>query len=284
LDRLGREAGGLIAGRSLPPKVLPLPQFRCIGAATDAAAGTPARRRWSAPVRGRTAMTTRVTLRIARTALATAVLLASTTLRAQPTAPPTAPTALPTSLAPDARLRVHLRSARAPYVVRVVRVAPDTLWVRPWDADAAGVATGEFAIAIADLRRLERSAGRRTRVLRNGGLGAAGGLIAGALIGAYIGATDEEGWFEISPAEGAIFLGVGLAIPAGVVGALTGVFPTERWRDVPLPASPGVSSGSLRGAPRIRPRIGLTRVPVRGARAARALTVGVTVGMTVGGR
>jgi hypothetical protein len=218
-------------------------------------------------------MTTRVTLRIARTALATVVLLASTTLRAQPTAPPTAPTAL----APDARLRVHPRVGRAPYLVRVVRVDPDTIWVRPWDADAARVATGEFAIPIADVRRLERSAGRRTRVLRNGGLGAAGGLIAGALIGAYIGATDEEGWFEISPAEGAILLGVVLAIPAGVVGALTGVFPTERWRDVPLPAPTGVSSGSLRGAPRIRPRVGLTRVPVRGAPAARALTVGVTV-------
>ena len=225
-------------------------------------------------------MRSRLPLRRARAAIVAAVLLTPAALRAQSTVGESLAPHLAPHLAPGARLRVDVRGSRAPSLVRLVRATSDTLWIRGWNADPAG-SDGTFAVALASVRRLQLSRGRHTHVRRNAGYGLAGGLFVGGVLGAIEGANDDgDEFFEISPAEGALILGIVLGVPAGLVGALTGLPPTEDWTDVPLAASARVSSHARRTthtAHTIRPRLGLTRIPVRGAPGARAITVGLTV-------
>ncbi len=218
-------------------------------------------------------MSPRILLRRARAVMVTALLLTPAALRAQSAeGGDMAP-----NLAPGDRLRVDVRGSRAPSRVRLVRATSDTLWVRAWSVDPAG--SGEtFAVPLASMRRLQRSQGRHTHVRRNGGYGLAGGVLVGAVVGAMAGAADDgDDYFDISPAVGALVLGVVLGVPAGVVGALTGLAPTEEWTDVAVLAGPRVPSPSARDGLAVRPRLGLTRVPMRGAPAARAFTLGLTV-------
>jgi hypothetical protein len=206
--------------------------------------------------------------RIRPFALAAALLLASAPLGAQAAAPAEVPA--------GARLRVYVRGAPGHYLVHLARAGADTLWVRPVDASAASV-TGEFPVAVADLSRLRWLRGRRTHVLRNGGIGLGAGALVGAVLGAVHGASDDGAFIQFTPVEGAAFFGVLLGVPAGVVGALSGLVPTEQWSEVAVaPDAPATAHPAAVG-PLIRPRLGLTRVPVRGGPAARALSVGVTV-------
>jgi len=173
------------------------------------------------------------------------------------------------ALEPGARVRVRDRTAET-YVGRFAAARDDTVWIatgRP----APGATETRLGIPVGQVHRLERSAGRRRHVARNGGIGLLVGVAAGLV--ATAATIDEEfGFIFASPYEFGAFVAVGVGVPAGVLGGLTGLIPTERWERVPLPAAPVAGAGLS-----VRPKVGTTRVPVRGAPPARALTLGVTL-------
>jgi hypothetical protein len=201
----------------------------------------------------------------ARRAIAAALLLSPLGLRAQ--APPPA-----TELSGGTRLRVLPRAAARSYLARLVRATRDTAWVRAWAADTLS-ADGAFAVPLASLRRLEYSRGTARHVGRNTLYGAAAGALIGGAIGAAAGQGDDGDILEVSAGEAAVFVGAVFALPGALVGALSGTRQTEDWAPVALPAPSRPASAG----PSVRPRLGLARVPVRGAPPARALTLGITV-------
>lgn len=190
---------------------------------------------------------------VARTRLAAALLLAPAALAAQ--APPPA-----TELSVGMRLRVLSRDAARSYLARLERATRDSIWVRALDADTLSAVA--HPVALASLGRLEYSRGRSRHVGRNALYGMVAGALTGALIGGAIGASGGGDTPDVTAAEGAVFLGAVLVLPGGIVGAMTGAAATETWAPVALP---------------LRPRLGLARVPGRGAPPARALTLGLTV-------
>jgi hypothetical protein len=197
-------------------------------------------------------------------ARAAALLLASAPLGAQAAAPATLPA--------YARLRVHPRASARAYQARLVRMDADTVWVRPWSA-AADAPDAAFAVPLASLRRLERFEGRSTHILRNTGIGAAAGALVGGAIGAIAAVQDDDSSIDFEPGPAALFVGAALTLPGAIVGALTGTVPTDDWRAVALPSEARREAAG----PRVRPSLALVRVPVRGAPAARALSLGITV-------
>ena len=217
-------------------------------------------------------MRLRVLLRRAPAMMVAALLLAPGPLRAQSVEGDGSAANLPRG----ARLRVDVLDRRGRQVVRLVRASSDTLRVRRWSA-APGGADDTVALALTSVRRLQRSRGRHTHVRRNGGYALAGGVLAGGILGAIEGANDDGEWFDLTPAEGALIVGVAIGIPAGMIGALSGLVPTEEWIDVALPADARVTSEPRRDGLVVRPRLGLTHVPMRGAPAARAITLGLTL-------
>lgn len=73
--------------------------------------------------------------------------------------------------------------------------------------------------------------------VRRGGTGLLIGLMTGAVIGFLSG--DDNGYLAFSAKEKAVMFGVGLAVPFGIVGAVSGASrPGESWHDVPLPVAP----------------------------------------------
>ncbi|MDF1504900.1 hypothetical protein [Roseisolibacter sp. H3M3-2] len=171
-------------------------------------------------------------------------------------------------VAPGDRVRVDLRPSGARVVGSVVASDADTLRLVVREGDRPDT----LAVPTARLHGVWRSAGHRTHVARNALVGAGSGVAAGVLTAATYDEAADGGWFHITPADAGVIVGLAVGVPAAGVGALTGLARTEAWERVPLPAVRTAHAGLA-----VRPRVGTTRVPVRGAPPARALTVGLTL-------
>jgi hypothetical protein len=108
-----------------------------------------------------------------------------------------------------------------------------------WDADSlrftSADTSGQEAVAIESLSRLERSLGRRSNAGRGAMIGALVGSGAGLILG-IAASADEGSWFEVGPEEIALVTAFMGATGAGL-GALAGAATKrERWEPVTLPA------------------------------------------------
>jgi hypothetical protein len=107
------------------------------------------------------------------------------------------------------------------------------------DSIVLGVAGGSQTVGFADVTALDVSTGRRTRVLRDAGLGLGAGVIVGAIAGAL---TFEECVPDTflgclmapeSRADAAAFGGLVLGAAGLVAGAVVGIFDrADRWESV----------------------------------------------------
>jgi len=151
-------------------------------------------------------------------------------------------------LTAGARVRVTAASADLDkQVATIAEVRGDSIVL-----DVDGLA---HPVAISDLQRLEVSIGKRTRVTRDAGIGAAIGFAAGALIGA---ASYEEcvpqsflDCFMVPGSRGdAALLGGAAGGTVGLVlGALVGMGDrTDRWQALTLPVQAAVTSSHAGGA------------------------------------
>lgn len=130
---------------------------------------------------------------------------------------------------PGSRVRIRHPGA-GPRTGTLVALAADTLVVR-W-TDAADSAR----IPVSQVSRLDVSRGSQRRIMSRMGGGLAIGAAAGAVIGLALGVAEdcEAELFCITPAGGALVGGVLFGATGAVVGALTGIRPSERWERVPL--------------------------------------------------
>lgn len=161
--------------------------------------------------------------------LATALATAAPPLAAQDTAAPT----------PGTRVRVHVHPTRgrshsaSTHVGPLVRSTADTVVL-------SSGSTGEMSVPRSAIYRMDVSGGGRSR-LRSGltwaGLGALGGLLVGAGIGAATYEPEPCGGFcldfgrEGAAATGGVIGAVGGLAIGGVLGAMNA---GERWVRVPL--------------------------------------------------
>lgn len=112
---------------------------------------------------------------------------------------------------------------------RVLSVRNDTLFLQVVPAET-------LAVALAGVTRLEVSTARRRNTGQGAAIGGLIGLTSGVLMGAASG-DDPPGWFSFTAGEKALILGVGLAVPGLVIGALVGSQNmSDRWTSVPLGA------------------------------------------------
>lgn len=119
-----------------------------------------------------------------------------------------------------ARLRV--------FVNQGAQVAVGSLAGSDRDSLTLSVRGGERAtLGWSEISRVEQSTG----VHRHTFTGAAIGFGAGALMGAVYG-SGIRGW-DISPANGAIYLGIAFGVGGGLLGAIVGdAIRTEGWRPI----------------------------------------------------
>jgi hypothetical protein len=128
--------------------------------------------------------------------------------------------------APVAGERIRVRQAgEASRVGTLVALANDTLAVR-WANDSATA-----RLPIGQVSQLEVSRGSQRRVMSRLGRGFMIGAGAGAVLGGVGGAMEDcEGeLFCVGPAGGALIGGVVFGATGAVIGALTGLAPSERW-------------------------------------------------------
>jgi hypothetical protein len=138
----------------------------------------------------------------------------------------------PTDVAVGTRLRValpdSLRQAWAPREQwlrgEVAALAVDTLYLRVSGTESP------VAIRRASIKRLDRSLGVPSPPV-SAIQGAVGMGIIGALYGVLLRSVKAEDWRDRSLGESAA-LGAGMG--AGIGFVLGALFPTERWRRVPL--------------------------------------------------
>lgn len=134
-----------------------------------------------------------------------------------------------------ARVRVTAPSGSlVKHVTTVVDVRGDSI--------VLGIAGSSQTVGFADVTALDVSTGKRTRVLRDAGLGLGAGVIIGAVAGAL---TFEECVPDTflgcllapeSRADAAAMGGFVLGVVGLVAGAVVGIFDrTDRWESVDLP-------------------------------------------------
>ena len=126
--------------------------------------------------------------------------------------------------APGARIRVAHPDAGI-RVGTLIALANDTLVVR-WADDSATA-----RLPIAQVSRMDVSRGSERRIMSRLGRGFGIGAASGALLGGVGGAMEDcEGeLFCIGPVGGAVLGGAVLGAAGAVIGALTGLTPSERW-------------------------------------------------------
>ena len=131
-----------------------------------------------------------------------------------------------TAQAPVAGERIRVRQAGEPSRVgTLVALANDTLVVR-WENDSATA-----RLPVAQVSQLDVSRGSQRRVMSRLGRGFMIGAGAGAVLGGVGGAMEDcEGeLFCVGPAGGALIGGVVFGATGALIGALTGLAPSERW-------------------------------------------------------
>ena len=122
--------------------------------------------------------------------------------------------------------RIRVRHAgESARVGTLVALTNDTLVVR-WANDSAA-----SRLPVAQVSRLEVSRGTERRILPRTGRGFIFGAAAGAVIG-FAGGAMEDCEHELicfGPAGGALAGATVLGVTGAVIGALTGLAPSERW-------------------------------------------------------
>lgn len=124
-------------------------------------------------------------------------------------------------------------------IARLLSVRNDTLLLQV-------VPPETLAVALAAVTRLEVSTARGRNTGQGAAIGGLIGLASGVLMGAASG-DDPPGFFSFTAGDKALILGVGLAIPGLVIGALVGSQTiSDRWTSVPVgavQATPGLQVG-----------------------------------------
>jgi hypothetical protein len=111
----------------------------------------------------------------------------------------------------------------------VLSVRNDTLFLQVVPAET-------LAVALAGVTRLEVSTARSRHTGQGAAIGALIGFASGGLMGLASG-DDPPGFLAFTAGEKALILGVGLAVPGLVIGALVGFQNvSDRWTSVPLGA------------------------------------------------
>jgi hypothetical protein len=79
---------------------------------------------------------------------------------------------------------------------------------------------------------------RSAAAFRSAGIGLLAGLATGAAMGFALG-SDTDGFPALTAGQKAMMLGVGLAVPSAIVGAVIGASrPGESWERIPLQVAP----------------------------------------------
>jgi hypothetical protein len=134
----------------------------------------------------------------------------------------------PLPLIPGARVRVSARSLVVPLIANYMQTRGDTA---VFIEDAAG--RGLWSIPIADITRLERAEGDRTRnrpyMIRGAWMGAAAGG-AGLFLFSAVASPSDTG-LRYSRSRNAL---AGAAVGAAVGALIASRFAVERWVPVPL--------------------------------------------------
>jgi hypothetical protein len=128
-------------------------------------------------------------------------------------------------VAAGTKLRFELRNGER-HEGRVVSLGADGL-------EAAFLKNGATAkYPLADIARMEVVSGHHRPVMR----GATIGFVAGASVGAVIGALsyDKPDFFIGKRSDAALFGAFLLGLPGLVVGGVQGIFPRDRWQEVRL--------------------------------------------------
>jgi hypothetical protein len=139
------------------------------------------------------------------------------------------------AIAPGARIRIT-QVGRPPRIATMVSPGADTLLVR-WPEYS-----GAVAVPLAEVSRLDVSAGRHRRVLKGAMLGTLGGGTLGAVIGAVgyspCESTEPFGCFlePTGRGESAMMVGAVGGVLGLIVGSLIGLPSREDWHRVPLDA------------------------------------------------
>lgn len=127
---------------------------------------------------------------------------------------------------PAAGARIRVARPKAEWRVgTLIALANDTLVVR-WADDSATA-----RLPVAQVSRMDVSRGSERRIMSRLGRGLVIGAAAGAFLGVVGGALEDcEGeLFCIGPAGGAVIGATAFGVTGAVIGAVTGLRPSERW-------------------------------------------------------
>lgn len=152
----------------------------------------------------------------------------------------------------DSRVRITAPDLRAdPIVGTIVEKKAET-----WIVDSGIAEVDPLEVPLASVTRVEVSQGLETHVAKGLGIGVLAGSVMGVLIGYAQGDDDcsadrEAGSFcleVMSAGDKAAAFGFGLGLVGGAIGAVSGLFPTEKWEEAALPQPAlGLSLAEHRG-------------------------------------